>query len=223
MENLTNVDVILEGFTGEFSFENTSLINTKISRFSVDMPVERIENKINGVLNQQVSLFFEYVSGKFYEDAKENYIKSKTGEFPFRTFDSVLNYTVSYNENCFLSDYRDEYYFTGGAHGSTIRKSDTWNTKTGNIVFLSSFFKGDFINRITDEIINQAEMLENENPNTLFDNYKDLIKQNFNLKQFYLTNDGIVIYFQQYDIAPYSSGILTFTIPYEDVDYPPTC
>ena len=34
---------------------------------------------------------------------------------------------------------------------------------------------------------------------------------------YYLNRDGIIVYFQQYEIAPYSSGIREFKIPYGEL------
>lgn len=50
------------------------------------------------------------------------------------------------------------------------------------------------------------------NPEIYFDNTCNLVLDTFNPKSFYLLKDRVVIYFQQYDIAPYSSGIRTFEV-----------
>ena len=50
-----------------------------------------------------------------------------------------------------------------------------------------------------------------------FDDYQDLIKKNFNPQSFYLTPNGLVIYYQQYEVGPYAAGIIEFTIPYEQI------
>ena len=47
-----------------------------------------------------------------------------------------------------------------------------------------------------------------------FENYKELINKTFNPNSFYCTPEGISVYYQQYDIAPYSSGIREFLMPY---------
>jgi hypothetical protein len=47
-----------------------------------------------------------------------------------------------------------------------------------------------------------------------FENYAELVNENFKPSHFYLSKDGVVIYFQQYDIAPYATGMPSFTIPY---------
>ncbi len=53
-----------------------------------------------------------------------------------------------------------------------------------------------------------------KDPSGYFDNYPPLVAGTFNKNSFYCTDEGIVVYFQQYDIAPYSSGIPEFPLPY---------
>lgn len=125
----------------------------------------------------------------------------------------------------FLSVYIDKYEFTGGAHGSTVRSSDTWELSSGTNIPLYTFFKRgtDYERLLTEEIIKQAEYNMKQNPGIYFDDYKNLILKNFNQQNFYLTPQGLVIYYQQYDIAPYSTGIVEFTIPYKTIGWYPKC
>jgi len=53
-----------------------------------------------------------------------------------------------------------------------------------------------------------------DNKEIYFEDACNLVLETFNPDSFYLVPEGIVIYFQQYDIAPYSSGIRTFLIKY---------
>jgi len=52
-----------------------------------------------------------------------------------------------------------------------------------------------------------------ENPGTYFDDYKTLLHNTFRINNFYLEPGKLVIYFQQYDIAPYSTGLPEFYFP----------
>jgi hypothetical protein len=47
-----------------------------------------------------------------------------------------------------------------------------------------------------------------------FENPEELAAEHLNEQSFYLTPEEVVIYYQQYEIAPYSSGIQQFTIPF---------
>lgn len=62
-----------------------------------------------------------------------------------------------------------------------------------------------------------------ENPGVYFDDYRKLIAQYFNEEQYYLTPQGVAIYYQQYEIAPYSTGIVVFTVPYDVLGWKPSC
>lgn len=97
-----------------------------------------------------------------------------------------------------------------GAHGNTIRSSQNWNLRTGRQLPLSYFYPNNpnYVLDILRSIIAQIK----ENPENYFDNYCELVLETFNLESFYVTPESIAIYFQQYDIAPYSTGIPVFNI-----------
>ena len=136
-----------------------------------------------------------------------------------------MYYTATYNENCFLSSYNDDYAYTGGAHGTTFRQSDTWNLENGKLVPLSYFFygkpnyKADIINEINNQIAKELEVDQGK----YFDNYTELVNQYFDPKNYYLSPLGLEIYFPLYSIAPYSTGIATFTIPFSMLTRKPVC
>lgn len=151
-----------------------------------------------------------------YQMAIKEYEYSVANGFPVRKYETFIDYEITYNQNCILSLYFDQYEYTGGAHGNTIRYSDTWNLQNGKRIELSDVFscrnnhQEYVIQNIYDQIKN--EIMNGSNP--YFENYQQLVLESFEEDNFYLTQEGVVIYFQHYDIAPYSSGIPTFTIPY---------
>lgn len=125
------------------------------------------------------------------------------------------SYTVTYNAPPLLSLYYDQYFFTGGAHGSTTRYSNTWDTSSESILMLKDFFPGnanykqDIIQAINLYISKEKE----SGDSSYYDDYKQNVASEFNENNFYIIPEGIVVYFQQYQIAPYSSGIPEFLIP----------
>ena len=57
-----------------------------------------------------------------------------------------------------------------------------------------------------------------------FDDYFHLVRENFKPNNFYLVDEGIVIYYDLYDIAPYAAGIRTFLIPFrKGIVLEPSC
>lgn len=149
---------------------------------------------------------------QLYQMAVEQYLNDIENGFPIRAFEALQTFTATYNKACIVSLYLDNYQFTGGAHGLTIRTSQTWNFKSGKMVKLKELYRcaNDYRSYIKRNIIAQIR----ENPDIYFDNYEELVEQTFKVNSFYCTPQGIVTYFQQYDIAPYSSGIREFLLPY---------
>lgn len=130
-------------------------------------------------------------------------------------YDLVTAFETTFNESCVLSLYFDQYEFTGGAHGTTVRCSDTWNLQRGCCLLLRDLFarsvnyKAYIIENINRQI---SESISKDGD--YFDDYACLTARYFNERQFYLSPEGVVVYFQLYEIAPYAFGIPTFVIPY---------
>lgn len=208
-----------------FEYDNTEVLTLTVKYPEVNIKYNpHAEWLINNQIAMNVNEYMRY-AGYLYNQAVKTYIDSQSNNFPFHPYEAYMEYTITYNDNCFLSTYNDKYEFTGGAHGSTLRSSDTWELLSGTNLPLYSFFRPgtDYVRLLTEEIIRQAEYNYNQNPNIYFDDYKNLITKNFNPRSYYLTPQGMVIYYQQYDIAPYSTGIVEFTIPYEAIGWRPRC
>lgn len=147
----------------------------------------------------------------------ENSIKNG---FPVRAYEAMTTFSVTYNANCSVSIYTDKYEYTGGAHGNTLRTSQTWNLSTAKQMQLKAFFPNEkqYIEKIKRKIKKEIAHDTLIGKNTYFDNAEELVDKTFSPKQFYLTPKGMVFYFQQYDIAPYSSGIPTFTFTFKELN-----
>ncbi len=180
---------------------------------------------INNRINSQVKCFISHGENELYCEAVAGLKAALENGYPFHSYETVLNYETAYNQNCHLSLYRDQYEFTGGAHGSTIRASDTWNLSTGKRLGLSQLFScgKDYKAFLIAKISEQAACNMEENPGIYFEEYQSLIRDNFNERSFHLSSKGLSIYYQQYEIAPYATGIVTFTIPYCDLGWQPSC
>ena len=179
----------------------------------------------NTVTADIVSRFYEiqsqqsekYCREVLYPQAVEDAMYAKDNEFPFHSYEFLSDYVITYNEDCITSLYTDQYSYLGGAHGNTLRQSQTWNFQTGEQMHITDFFPDvKDINDIFKVIENEITIRQKDNPSTYFDDYAKLIRGNFDMNAFYLKPCGIVIYYQQYDIAPYASGIPEFLFPFKD-------
>lgn len=162
--------------------------------------------------NESIAIALKEKSeNELYNQAVELYKYNKENGYPIMVYEIYRNYEITNNTNNIVSLYADEYIFSGGAHGITVRSSQTWNMNCGCMVPLEKFYSNNpyFILNILKEINKQIA----NNPEVYFDNTCSLVLNTFNPESFYLKQDGtVVVYFQQYDIAPYSSGIRTFEV-----------
>lgn len=171
-------------------------------------------NAINKYYKARAIKYQQFIETDLYKMAVEQYLDDIKNGYPVRIFTADESYQITYNKACIISLYFDRYQFTGGAHGITERSSQTWNLQTRMMIKLSELFTClfDYRSYIKDQIIEQIK----QNPDPYFDNYEELVEQYFNVQHFYCTEQGVVIYFQLYEIAPYASGIREFLLPYDN-------
>ncbi len=167
---------------------------------------------INNYYKTRALEYQSYVRKELFPQAVEQYENAVENGFPVIPYEVITKFNVTYQYACILSLYTDKYEFTGGAHGNTIRSSQTWNLQGCRRLRLAELF-GCGLNPKT-YILEQAKKQIAKEPEIYFENYEELLEETFNEKSFYCSPRGIVVYYQQYDIAPYSSGIREFLIPY---------
>ena len=185
-----------------------------------------VVNRMNRYYKCKADAFQRYCECQLYRAAVKDYKYAVANGFPVREYEAQVNYTVTYNQNCAVSLYFDGYQFTGGAHGNTVRTSQTWNLQTGCRITLRQLFpRGvDYKKLIIETVKRQIASQIQNGTNYYFDNYEKLVDQTFQPCNFYLMPNQLAVYFQQYDIAPYSSGIPVFLIPYTKSGIiPPSC
>ncbi len=175
--------------------------------------------RINDYYKNAAQEFALHVMKTLWPSAVADYKNSLRNDYPIHEYEAVYSFTMTLNENCLLSLYTEQYEYTGGAHGSTVRRGDTWLLPQGKKLSLQELFPpcSAYVLHIETAVIAQIEAQMADGSGAYFDNYRQLVVQTFNPRQFYLTPEGLAVFFQQYDIAPYSSGIPTFILPYEEI------
>lgn len=152
---------------------------------------------------------------KLYPAAVQQYVFNKKNGYPPMQYQMVSDCTIAYTADCTVSLYCDDYTYQGGANGMTARTSDTWDLRTGRRRPLGSFFpRGtDVQAMLTADVVAQIEAQEDEEK--YFDDYQESVQEFFDPANYYLTPDGMVLYYQVYDIAPHAAGIPEFLFPYQ--------
>lgn len=117
------------------------------------------------------------------------------------------DYKVTYNSDNILSILIEYYEYTGGAHGMTYKINFNYYIDTGDKINLSSLFKEGF--NYKEKIDESIKESMSKHPEIYFEDKFQGINDD---TSFYITKEGVVIYFPLYEIAPYSTGIPEFTL-----------
>lgn len=182
-------------------------------------------SKINAYYFGEASKFENYIMNNLLPMATKDYYQSKENNFPVHTYEAIMVFTITYNQDCILSLYTDKYEYAGGAHGSTVRTSETWDVNLGTQIPLYTLFPyNDQYRKKINELIIQQIQNQMAYQQNFFSDYVQRVHNSFYPQNYYLSPGFVTIYFQQYDIAPYSTGIPEFSIPLCELNIQlPTC
>ena len=129
--------------------------------------------------------------------------------------DSQLTLDISYKS--FPSTLVQNYVFsvssyTGGAHGMLVRKTFSFN-KEGQLLTISNLFKNGLDGLPAFAALAQKELLKREGAQA------DWIKDGAGAKEenyqaFIVTDTGVTVLFDPYQVAPWSDGSIDIAIPF---------
>ncbi len=199
--------------------------NTPILSYGGSYPVLSAENPSfrvegpNRYYKESFQGWMQKTGGTLWPMAVSDFEDRLAQDAPFPGYEGLRSFTTTLNEGCLLSLYTDTYEFTGGAHGTTIRKAESWQFPQGKRLSLSDLFPGcsNYQGRIIAAIAGEIGAQVAAGSMDYFENSAQLAGETFDPCQFYLSPEGLVIFYQQYDIAPYASGIPSFLLPYEEI------
>lgn len=157
--------------------------------------------------NKQLVDNFNRFLAEVDEVAKKNSdYAGKRNEF---TYELLVNYDVKLNRGGLLSLTIRSYYYTGGAHGMTVVDYVNVDLITGHHIHFSDLFESEQDLQYVSQVINERVT---EEPETyLIDEFtSDLLDAD---QDFYLHEDGVMVCFGLYELAPYVAGIQEFAIP----------
>lgn len=141
-----------------------------------------------------------------YMDEMQKESKSYMPEFP-QTWDRHSVMEIFSDQNYYLTLRYTGYGYTGGAHGYAYEIYKTADAKEQKYVELSDILNPSLVDGNTLLLKyareRKAEFFE---PNAV----------SFN-RNFYFNSDSITFVYGQYEIAPYSSGIIHITIPFKEL------
>ncbi|MBC9784366.1 DUF4163 domain-containing protein [Heliobacterium chlorum] len=166
-----------------------------------------VQTNINRILKERVDSFKKNNIGTL----RESLVELHDAGAKNMTMAIDCNYEVKYNQNGLISFFFRDYIYSGGAHGMTYASSLTLNTTTGKVYSLPDLFQDDSYVPIINRTVSQYFTEQIHEPLSGFTSIPR--DQNF-----YLSPEGLVVYFQLYEYTPYAYGFPEVVIPYTDLD-----
>lgn len=131
-----------------------------------------------------------------------------------------ITYSPTRIDHKVLSLFGNNVVFSGAGHPERTCVSASYDLLTGDVLTLASIMNKDAtVRQLLDLVLDGlADMAEGD---YLYENYKSTVNNRFlNTdpaydENWYFTQTGLCFYFAPYEIAPYSSGVITVEIPYE--------
>lgn len=175
---------------------------------------EDVIELINNKIYDDILKYKNIVSSDSKEYEKEYNKLVTEQEKPFKyKYEAYSDYQVTYNKNNLISIPINFYEFTGGAHGLGTLKSYNYNLETGEELKLKDIFKEGVEYK---EIVNKFIKNKIEKDKDLYFQGEGGFKGIGDNQEFYIDDEGIIIYFQRYEIAPYYVGIPKFKISFDE-------
>lgn len=194
------------------SEDGTTLVNIKYS-----YPI--VENKKNSKFLSSINEEYKLNAEKFLKDAEESKVEAQSLyedlKEVFRPYTRELDFDINMNDKGLMSITTNNYYYNGGAHGSYIMQSRTF----------------DFNNELEltlDKIINNGVWNIKENVHKLFkqklendgldlnDVWGELLKEEIDNVNYYIKDGALVLYFNTDQVTPYVMGAPMVEVPYDE-------
>ncbi len=147
------------------------------------------------------------------EDMQDN------GSQPQAAWTDNTNLLIRYNAGGLLSYTVESNQLSGGAHGGTTFRNAVIDLKTGVKLKEDDLFTEASLPLINDIILKKLELQNKvESPEELEQiGYFD-VSQIGQYKNFFLTEDGLVYTFNEYEIAAYAVGTIEIKLTFKDLE-----
>ena len=183
------------------------------------MAVVLIEYPAVAERKSRINAFYEHQAAAFLRDIKKRFLPAAIAEHdrallksaPFKPFEISATFHVAHNGDI-LSFYRDTRVTTGAARAHT-RSGETWDARSGWLCDLKSLLPpGMNYREVLKSVVEIAKKQEKAGTHKYLDDFTKRARKNFSPSNFYITDEGIVIFFDELTVAPRAEGIPVFVL-----------
>ncbi len=139
----------------------------------------------------------------------------------FYSWSSFCDVTAQRIDDAYVSVVAYNSVYLGGAHSDSDQAAMNFDLASGSLMSLSSIFKTKYKEQILDKLLH--ELSELESSFMLFDGYEATVREKFEqmpadmTQNWYLTDRGVVFFYNPYEISPYASGVVSVELSYAEL------
>ncbi|MBJ6368259.1 DUF3298 and DUF4163 domain-containing protein [Snuella sedimenti] len=199
-----------------FTTNNNTLVTINIPLTDDDHPISK---HINSIIKKEVTSALQIDSpnnsaGSIEDNiiAFNNAFNTFKNEFPesAQQWEAQIDGDLMFQSQEIISIAITSYINTGGAHGNTKISFLNFNAKTGETLNNIDLFK---------DLGSFKKVAKAHFKSTVLNKDITIDSKNFTLpNQIGFSEEGLILLYNTYEIAPYSTGIIEFTIPYHEID-----
>jgi hypothetical protein len=194
-KTLNAVTITTESYVKDYKDAPIKLDYPQVS----GLPSAEAEKVINATIKQTILN---------YAAEAEDQITRKSEED--RPYEFEGGYVVTYNQDGVISLITNQYGYTGGAHGMTVRNAFTFSLKDGKRLLLGDLFGANpnYKKELNAKL--SSALKANEG---YLGGFTGLNTE----KYFYLKDGKVVLFFQLYEYTAYATGFPEFTFSFKEL------
>lgn len=154
------------------------------------------------------------------EDAAIRYQDNSASGLAFTPFAVEITSTVTRNDGVTLSVLREVYENFGGAYPLITYQADTFDTASQGRLVLGNLFsvsEDEYLARLQSMILVQMDQKESESGVLYYDFAREQLMSLLDPMDFALTEDCLLIFYNEYALAPHAAGLQHFYLPLEQL------
>ena len=215
-ESLTQLSTEAMTTEREWTVEEIPVLTAAVSLPEPVPAADRISRRIRRYYQLQCRSFLRYCEAYLLPLAAAEYRAALAAGQPLPRLHAELTSQVTYNEGGLWSLYTQSREQGPGGQTALLRRGDTWDLASGYPVALSALFprRSGWRRRLLEAVEAEAAQRTAAGVSQYHEGVRRRLRQYFNPQNFYLTGEGLAVFYPMYAIAPAMEGIPVFTIPY---------
>ena len=197
-----------------------------ILRARASLPQPSAENrrwrKIRAFYRLQSRAFFRYCQGELRPWAARECRAARENSLPMPDFRAELAFQETYLSGRQWSLYTE--LWEDAAPGLPMRRrwGDVWDLATGYPVALSAFFPSGarWKRKLLAIAAEEMERREKRGLSAYYPDWRRRLRRFFNPRNYYITPDGLTLFFPMCALAPPMEGIPSFVCPWTETAFP---